>query len=106
MLVDCQLGSRWDAAQMKELRGNWAEQIRKSEKLVLARSHSEISSRFLVNLTVLGGEATQSRIPGAATVGFVPLQNGQTHVNYGLQCWFLDLRSLLDLAVTAAFRKR
>lgn len=54
---------------------------------------------------MLGGEATQSKIPGAATVGFIPLENGQTRVNYGLSRSFADLKSLLVLAVRAAFRK-
>lgn len=66
----------------------WAEsrktekkKIRKTEKLVSGRSHSQISSHFLINHTVL-----KPKIPGAVTVGFdlfgaVPLQKGHTHVN-------------------------
>lgn len=46
---------------MKEVWGNWAEslQIRKTEKLVLGSSHSEISSHFLVNHTVLEREVIE-----------------------------------------------
>lgn len=57
---------------MKEVWGNWAEslQIRKTEKLVLGSSHSEISSHFLINHTVLEREVIESRIPGAVTAGF------------------------------------